>query len=185
MYPPKHSYPFTTRKTFAPGRTECCGLLKVIRCWMFLAPPSPTPTPPAHPTVAGKRSTAASSCDLQEPIVTDRRLLHLLRASKLTQSSPFGTVPIFFPIFLSELWMIDRGKAARRILPTSPVSEFVFINILAAICIRRMRICGLSNARLVQSTFVTDCVQFPNSVVAHNAVGASTHTGELHTVALD
>ena len=77
--------------------------------------------------------------------------------------------------------MIDRGKAARRILPTSPVSEFVFINILAAICIRRMRICGLSNARLVQSTFVTDCVQFPNSVVAHNAVGASTHTGELHT----
>ena len=152
--------------------------------------PNPTPNlpphpPPPHPTVAGKRSTAASSCDLQEPIVTDRRLLHLLRASKLTQSSPFATVPIFFPIFLSELWMIDRGKAARRFLPTSPVSEFVFINILAAICIRRMRICGLSNARPVQSTFVTDCVQFPNSVVAHNAVSASTHTGELHTDALD
>ena len=151
---------------------------------VFGAPPPPRPHPPpppphplpSQPTVAGKRSTAASSCDLQEPIVTDRRLLHLLRASKLTQSSPFGTIPIFFPIFLSELWMIDRGKAARRILPTSPVSEFVFINILAAICIRRMRICGLSNARLVQSTFVTDCVQFPNSVVAHNAVGASTHT---------
>ena len=155
---------------------------------MFLAPPPPPPSPhppPPHPTVAGKRSTAASSCDLQEPIVTDRRLLHLLRASKLTQSSPFATVPIFFPIFLSELWMIDRGKAARRFLPTSPVSEFVFINILAAICIRRMRICGLSNARPVQSTFVTDCVQFPNSVVAHNAVSASTHTGELHTDALD
>ena len=39
-------------------------------------------------------------------------------------------------------------------------------------------ICRLSSPKLVQLTFVTDCVQFSNSAVAHNAVAATPH---LHT----